>query len=314
MSPRWNWKRWTARELADLVLSTPGGRKDYEEFALLLARARAGEVKSFRNHSDEENAMAYVVDQAIFRKFGVNAIEQPNDAADLLGEVGTYKIRRAAARLLIVKTKERRQNPPVSRAPYSIQKIARRVDVDDPKHPKGCGVFGCVYKTKDPRFVRKVTLDQSEVEMVREVMRLRGKPVPHLSDRDRRLLSTVGCVPEEARHLGGIVAFKGSIEKVGRGWSYLKESVRPLDHARSRRDVHDADDAIEDLIYARHPDYVRLLMRWPKMRLIVQTHLYLRLAHGLRLEDVHGEQVGVVTKTSALHRRGDWVLYDGQID
>lgn len=212
----------------------------------------------------------------------------------------------------------RRKNPPVDEIPEKFRSLAYHARVEHEK-PLGAGTFGVTFKAA-PGWVRKITVDPAEVKVVREIKRLRGQR-PSVSAREAAAIRRTGTTPERAARLPGIIAYKGPVRKVARGWEYVREDVKPLDASRDASMlVAEADAALEIFCVKSpsgryiHPDPARFLRRFPWMLRIVQTMIYLEVVHGVQLEDLHGEQCGSVIRSSPLHDRGEIVLYDCQVD
>jgi hypothetical protein len=81
---------------------------------------------------------------------------------------------------------------------------------------------------------------------------------------------------------------------------------------RSNRERHFID--YNDNRITVRPHSLTFLRDHPELKAIVVTALYMEWAFDVRLEDIHVEQLGVVSKTTPLHQRGTVVLFDGQID
>ena len=212
----------------------------------------------------------------------------------------------------------RRKNPPVDEIPEKFRSLAYHARVENVK-PLGAGTFGVTFKAA-PGWVRKITIDPAEVKVVREIKRLRGQH-PSVSAREAAVIRRTGTSPERAARLPGIISYKGPVRKVASGWEYVREDVKPLDASRNASMLVAEADAALEIFCAKgpsgryiHPDPARFLRRFPWMRRIVQTMIYLEVVHGVQLEDLHGEQVGVVLKSSSFHQRGEVVLFDAQVD
>ncbi len=212
-----------------------------------------------------------------------------------------------------------RKNPPVDYLPSKFEPLIRagegrirRLGAKHLHHPLGCGKFGCTFK-KDGHLIVKVTRDPSEVRMVKEILRLRGDEGT-VSPSTRAHLARIGTTPEKAKWLPGIVDYTSAPKSVGkRAWAYTRENVSPLDAMKDRRLLRRVRKALDLFYYSgRSIDPVAFLNHYPELRLIVQTEVFLRLAHRMRLDDIHEEQAGLVLFTSSLHRKGDLVIYDGQ--
>jgi hypothetical protein len=217
-----------------------------------------------------------------------------------------------------------RLNPPVSVAIKPVRVALRGQERKaealgaDLHDVYGCGKFGCVYPGKNGTVV-KVTTDKHEVRMVKEVIQLRRSRT-RLATRYRRRVEALGCSVEKAAMLPGIVAFKEPIVALGKkSWAYRREDVRPLDAMSSdkaKRLQRRLEKAIDAFFYPPlfRPDPLTFLRDHPELKAIVVTALYMEWAFDVRLEDIHVEQLGVVSKTTPLHQRGTVVLFDGQID
>lgn len=185
-----------------------------------------------------------------------------------------------------------------------------------PRKPLGCGTFGCAFRL-DPGWIMKVTTDKAEVRMVDKILRLR-KASPVNTRSVRESLRPTGVSVALAAKLPGIVGYSRSPVRAGRVWQYPREDVDPAvdmrDSARVER-MAEIREGLDLWFYGKHRiDTRRFLAEFPRLRLIVATSLYLEYAHDLRIEDVHEEQVGRVRITTKLHRKGEYVLYDGQVD
>jgi hypothetical protein len=183
--------------------------------------------------------------------------------------------------------------------------------------PMACGTFGCVYPYRRKKgVVLKVTTDPAEVRIVRTLREIRESPLPAIPSRGERLISRTGTTPEQARALSGFVAYRSSIQRLGpEAWAYLREDVEPVDHDKSSRLLRRYDRALEKFFYSRRDvDVVKFLREYPEMLRIVQTAVFLKVAYDVDIEDVHASQLGRVRASGPLHRQGELVLFDGQVD
>lgn len=187
-----------------------------------------------------------------------------------------------------------------------------------PRRPLGCGTFGCVFR-REHGWVTKVTTDPLEVRMIQLIRQLRKRPMVD-TPRVRRALAGTGVPVTWACRLPGIVELKTAPKKVGKTWQYVREDVEPAAGMRdpaARARLKNLRRGLDTFFYARRRPDVGSFLRKPgngRLRLIVATALYLEAAHDLQLEDLHEEQVGRVLRAGKLHRPGEYVLYDGQVE
>ena len=201
-----------------------------------------------------------------------------------------------------------------------------------PKKPVGCGVFGCVFLTDDPRWVVKVSYDKTEAPLMQKVLDLRKKET--------------GVAFGPSRVLPGIVFVKALFRgrQILHGRHYItpyvivRENVSPA----TDEDVKDmewySDSRIEggeitpglDMVmkwaekfheYKRFPEetseamkhFVEWLVRVERdYPLVIGDMMTLFREHDLVLQDVHSYNVGrsIVDWGKDYRRPGQWVVHD----
>lgn len=216
-------------------------------------------------------------------------------------------------------TRGRRLNPPVDVLPAPVQRFvtkeARSItsmggDLSAP--PLGCGANGCAIPHRDKRWVVKITRDPEEVDLIETLLRIRrGSARRVLSPKQRRGLSQVDMTEAQVAKARGFVAIKGTPRKVDGWYIYVRENVEPLDHGKgkgaARRNAQ-VRKAIDGFFYdGRWPDPKAFYRAHPNLKTIAQTVLGLFVVHGIRVGDLHEQQVGE-------RLDGTLVLYDGKVE
>lgn len=185
-----------------------------------------------------------------------------------------------------------------------------------PRKPIGCGTFGCVFR-RESGWVTKVTTDPFEVRMITLIRKLRKMPTKNTAAVKRALRDT-GVSVQRAGRLPGIVQIGTAVKKVGKTWQYVREDVEPacgMHDAAAGARIKELRRGLDWFFYSsRRPSVKEAVRRFPRLRLIIATAIYLEAAHGLQLEDLHEEQVGRVIRAGNLHVPGEYVLYDGQVE
>lgn len=179
------------------------------------------------------------------------------------------------------------------------QFLAKRGVVVAPK-PLGCGSYGCVTGAVrgKPGWIAKVTSDASEAS----------------------LFDTLAAVRAKGQNLPGFVRASKPVALPARGgkrfWLIQREDVRPVDEDQTPAGIR-REAALNDRIQ-RVAELARdgraIPARDRDLGLIHRSLVWLA-RHGYRVEDVHGQQVGVARSAwPGVRPRGSLVLYDGQLD
>lgn len=202
----------------------------------------------------------------------------------------------------------------------------------DAKKPVGCGVFGCVYLTNDPRWVVKVSYDATEGALIQKVLDYRKEKT--------------GYAYGPSRALPGVVfvkaVFRGRKLQHGRRiftpYVIVRENVSPSTDS----DVEDmewySDSRVEggemtpglDIVmkwaerfhrYKKDPErtseatqhYVQWLNRVRReFPLVIGDMTTFFTEHDLVLQDVHAFNVGrsIVDWGKDYRQPGQWVIHD----
>lgn len=218
--------------------------------------------------------------------------------------------------------------------PKNAERLRKKTGVKilNPKKPVGCGYFGCVYLTDDPRWVVKVTQDHDEASLIQKVLDLRKEHT--------------GVAHGPSRVLPGIVFVKNIFR--GRKTQHGKRTFTP--YVIVRENVAPATDSdIEDMEWysdskvengAMTPG-LNVVMKWAErfheykhyekesaeatkqfiqwlVRLqrefphVTEAMMTLFREHDLVLRDVHSQNVGrsIVDWGRDYRRPGQWIIHD----
>lgn len=199
--------------------------------------------------------------------------------------------------------------------------------------PLGCGSFGCVYRTSDPKWLVKISSDPTEGPLVAQIVQLRR-------DADKRKNKT-GYGPSKA--YDGIVFFRNVYKAAKRVLNddqkrvpvfvIVREDITPFDtpdvrqmpHYKTAHGVKTAIDAARDtarrfyevtdqeLLDTLATNYVRWLeVARPVAPEAVDTMLQLLVEKDMILADVHAYNVGRTNHNwgSGYRRLGAVVIHD----
>jgi len=218
--------------------------------------------------------------------------------------------------------------------PKNVERIRTLTGVKilNPKKPVGCGYFGCVYLTDDPRWVVKVTQDHDEASLIQKVLDIREEKT--------------GVAHGPSRILPGIVfvkaIFRGRKTQHGTRtftpYVIVRENVTPA----TDNDIKDmewySDSEVEEgeitpglnvamkwaerfHEYKRYPkesaeaakQFVRWLVRLrSEFPFVIESMTSLFQNHDLVLRDVHSENVGksIVDWGRDYRPAGQWIIHD----
>lgn len=183
---------------------------------------------------------------------------------------------------------------------------SRRETMTAQMHEYGCGVFGCVFETLDPKVVLKLTSDPSEVEFAVHLAPTLIEPVVtnyylaiQLSSQyNGRRLSLLWR--ESARQVGQVEQVLGEAveDAIGRQHDIAKQIYIALFHGR----LEEALDRFDD--WKRSLDNIAELS--PELSWLVAGMARIHDQQQIFLSDVHSGNLGIVSREG----RDVWVITD----
>jgi len=225
----------------------------------------------------------------------------------------------------LLKGKFPRTNPRDRRPPKGLQLFAdshhsmlKRHGASGSMKILGCGANGCAIQGRGRRVV-KVTEDPDEIALVKAIDRIRTRSAKKPDGKVARALKALGTTAREVRQARGFMHFNSRPQCVGKWCVYSREALDPLDHDKSARGEsvsRRVRKALDEFFYKDKWDDPRAFLRkYPEMETIVKTVVGLAVLYGIKVEDIHEQQVGRVIGHGGGSGRpkGTLVLYDGQL-